>query len=63
MLCINHMCKAFNIRTELLENGKKKSSKGGKSTPLPALTKNPTKEPDSSDEEEERARLLGSQGQ
>ena len=62
MAGINHFCKQFDLRSELIEIGKKKSSKGGKSKPLPALTRNPVAPPDSSDEEEERERRLGAAG-
>ena len=52
----------FNVRNELKEIGKKKSNSGERKAPVPALTKNPSREPDSSDEEAERLQLLGEQG-
>jgi hypothetical protein len=65
LLAINHVLKKFNVRSTLLSIGKKSSkhAKGGNVKRLePALTRAPTREPDSSDEEEERLQRLGEQG-
>ena len=58
------MLKFFNVRYELLPIGKKRmKKKGGNMKALePALTRVPTREPDSSDDEEEEAIRLGEQG-
>ena len=63
VLTINHILKQFNVRYQLATIGKKTEKHnytGGKKTP--ALTRVPQREPDSSDEEEEQALLLGGQG-
>lgn len=63
VLAINHILKRFNVRYQLATMGKKTDKtlyKGGKKTP--ALERIPQREPDSSDEEEEQALLLGAQG-
>ena len=63
VLAINHILKQFNVRYQLATIGKKTEKThylGGKKTP--ALERVPQREPDSSDEEEERALRLGSKG-
>ena len=67
VLAINHILKEYNVRHQIREMGKstiggKKSGGGSRKVVEPALTKAPTREPDSSDEEEERIRQLGEQG-
>ena len=64
VLAINHMLKSFNVRYQLLTIGKAASKKSGGNIKkvLPALEKAPRREPDSSDEEEERALALGAEG-
>ena len=64
VLTMNHILKCFNVRYHLLTIGKAASKKSGgniKKVP-PALQKAPTREPDSSDDEEERALALGAEG-
>jgi hypothetical protein len=64
VLAINHILKQFNVRYQLATIGKRtdKSKKGPSKKITPALERIPQREPDSSDEEEERALLLGGQG-
>ena len=64
VLAINHILKQFNVRYQLATIGKKtdKLKKGPSKKITPALERIPQREPDSSDEEEERALLLGGQG-
>ena len=64
ILTIQHMLKFFNVRYELLPIGKKRMKKTGGNMMFvePALTRVPTREPDSSDDEEEEAIRLGEQG-
>ena len=60
------MLKQFNVRYELAHIGKAtvwKKGKGGNNQRVePALTRAPVREPDSSDEEEERLLQLGAEG-
>ena len=67
VLAINHQLKLINLRRELMEIGesaaaKKAGNHGNRAKPIPALTRAPTRQPDSSDEEEERLLALGAQG-
>ena len=64
VLALNHILKATNLRREVMEIGKSGSKTGGgnQKKPVPALTRAPQREPDSSDEEEERLLALGAQG-
>ena len=64
VLAINHILKRFNVRYQLATIGKKtdKLKKGPSKKNTPALERIPQREPDSSDEEEEQALLLGAQG-
>ena len=69
VLCLNHILKRINLRRLVMEIGQNKCSKnktgvGRPKKPEPALTKAARRQPcgDSSDEEEERLRLLGEQG-
>ena len=64
VLAINHILKQFNVRYQLATIGKKtdKLKKGPSKKITPALERIPQREPDSSDEEEERNLLLGAQG-
>ena len=64
VLAINHILKQFNVRYQLATIGKRtdKLKKGPSKKITPALERIPQREPDSSDEEEERALLLGGQG-
>ena len=64
VLAINHKLKLFNVRHQLVSIGKRavKTTGGNKLHPEPALQRAPTREPDSSDEEEERLLELGRQG-
>ena len=60
---MNHILLAYNVRYQLLPIGKRGDQKTGrKSKPKPALTREPRRDPDSSDEEVERALALGEQG-
>ena len=62
ILTVNHLLLAFNVRYQLLPIGKKGDQKmGRKSKPKPALTREPRRDPDSSDEEVARALALGEQ--
>ena len=64
VLAINHILKKFNMRYQSAEIGKRtdKKNKGGEKK-TPALTRITQREPDSSDEEDERLAALGAQGQ
>ena len=65
VLTINHILGKFNVRYQLLTIGKraaKQTNIGRPSKPAPALTREKAREPDSSDEEEERLLELGRQG-
>ena len=64
VLCVNHMLKKINLRAEVMEIGKSAAKHGGNNQPkhLPALTRAPAREADSSDEEAERLLALGGQG-
>ena len=69
VLAVNHIRRAYNVRYMLRKIGKSKAiekRKGGAMArtgkPPPALQKMPEREPDSSDEEEERLLALGQQG-
>ena len=63
VLAINHIHKHFNVRYQLHAIGKRAAKGPGRlPNPEPALTRAPTREPDSSDEEEERLLELGRQG-
>ena len=62
---INHILRHFNVRYQMLDMGKSNASKkGGRPrNPEPALQRaRITREPDSSDEEQEAALELGRQG-
>ena len=58
VLGVSHILQKFNVRYQLLTIGKASSKKnkgrGNTVAPLPALQRVPRREPDSSDEEEER---------
>ena len=63
VLCINHILKRFNVREELRDIGKSAFKRSGnKKRVEPALLPAPVREPDSSDEEDERLLQLGQQG-
>ena len=66
VLAINHMLKKINLRRLVIAIGQSKrvNKKGGGSVRRaePALQRAAQREPDSSDEEIERALLLGEQG-
>ena len=64
VLCVNHMLKKINLRAEVMEIGKSAAKHGGNNQPkhLPALTRAPAREADSSDEEADRLLAMGSQG-
>ena len=73
VLAINHILKEINLRREVMEIGASSSRKdayhkgknsggGNRKTPIPALTRAPTREADSSDEEQERLLELGDNG-
>ena len=66
VLAINHITKRVNLRREMMEIGKsnRKHTGGGgnQKKALPALTRAPTCEPDSSDEEQERLLEQGDNG-
>ena len=66
VLCVNHILTKFNVRAELATMGKRtdKKNKGGeKGKQVPkALDRIAQREPDSSDEEEERNAALAAQG-
>jgi hypothetical protein len=57
------MEKAFNVRGQLLQIGKSRKKTTGGQQKAPALVRLPEREPDSSDEEEERQLQLGLAGQ
>ena len=64
VLAVNHILKRFNVRYHLLPLGKRtdKKKKGPEKAPPKALKRVQQREPDSSDEEEERALTLGQEG-
>ena len=66
LLAVNHLEKQFNVRAQLLSIGKGIKSKalGGdtRAHKTPALMRLPQRQPDSSDEEEERMLQLGMAG-
>ena len=64
VLAINHMLKKINLRRLVIAIGqsKRKHNNGGRRRVEPALQRMAQREPDSSDEEIERALLLGEQG-
>ena len=65
LLAVNHLEKQFNVRAQLLSIGKGKSKALGGDTrahKTPALMRLPQRQPDSSDEEEERMLQLGMAG-
>ena len=65
VMAINHILQGVNLRRQVLEMGKSRMCKtggGNRKKTVPALTRAPVVEPDSSDEEMERAMLLGEQG-
>ena len=74
VLAINHILKEINLRREVMEIGASSSRKGSshhgfkrvgggnRKAPIPALTRAPTREADSSDEEQERLLELGNDG-
>ena len=65
ILAVNHIQKQFNVRAQLVSIGKGKSKgRGGDTRPhsVPALMRVPQREPDSSDEEDERLLQLGMEG-
>ena len=65
ILAVNHIQKQFNVRAQLVSIGKGKSKgRGGDTRPhsVPALMRVPQREPDSSDEEDERLLQLGMAG-
>ena len=64
VLAVNHILKYVNLRRELMEIGKSAAGrKGGDfKSVAPALERQKQREPDSSDEEEDRLLLLGEEG-
>ena len=63
ILTINHIVQKFNVRGALRQIGKSTAKQsGGNKKPVPALQREATREPDSSDEEEERLRIQGDEG-
>ena len=64
ILAISHILKIYNVRHQLVSIGKRAAKTAGGNTlkPPPALTRARPREPDSSDEEEERLLELGRQG-
>ena len=63
ILAINHITKLYNVRYVLAHIGKATAKQsGGNKKPVPALQREAAREPDSSDEEEERLRILGAEG-
>ena len=74
MLAINHILKETNLRREVMEIGASSSRKGSshhafkrvgggnRKAPIPALTRAPARDADSSDEEQERLLELGENG-
>ena len=63
VLAINHILTKYNVRYQLVSIGKRAAkTAGGAYKPPPALTRARPREPDSSDEEEERILELGRQG-
>ena len=63
VLCVNHMLKLFNVRYQLATIGKRsRYHTGGQYRPPPALQRDVQREPDSSDDEEERLLALGADG-
>ena len=73
MLALNHTLKEINLRREVMEIGTSSSRKdarhngknsggGNRQKPIPALTRAPTRDADSSDEEQERLLELGDNG-
>jgi hypothetical protein len=66
VLAINHMLKKINLRRLVITIGQCKTKagagRGNHRRPEPALQRMAQREPDSSDEEIERALLLGEQG-
>ena len=66
VLALNHVLQKINLRRELMEIGKSAAGRkggGNHQKPLPALQRQKQREPDSSDEEEDRLLLQGEQGQ
>ena len=74
VLALNHILKEINLRREVMEIGASSSRKGSshhgfkrvgggnRHKAIPALTRAPTREADSSDEEQERLLELGNDG-
>ena len=70
MLAVNHMMKKINLRREVMDIGQSSYRKnkagnqagGNRKKPLPALTRAPAREADSSDEEEQRLLEQGEEG-
>ena len=73
VLAVNHMMKKINLRREVMEIGQSSHRKnkhgdrhhrpgGNRTKPLPALTRVPAREADSSDEEEQRLLEQGEGG-
>ena len=62
LLAVNHLEKQFNVRAQLLSIGKSTGRTTGGKQKAPALMRLPQREPDSSDEEEERMLQLGMAG-
>ena len=70
VLAVNHMMKKINLRREVMEIGQSSYRKnkagnqagGNRKKPLPALTRAPAREADSSDEEEQRLLEQGEEG-
>ena len=63
VLCINHILKRYNVRYQLATIGKRaRKHTGGQYRAPPALQRDVQREPDSSDEEEERLLALGADG-
>jgi len=72
VLAVNHILKEINLRREVMEIGASSSRKdsrrncrvggGNRHKAIPALTRAPTREADSSDEEQERLLELGNDG-
>ena len=67
VLAVNHILTKYNVRYQLRQleyRASKKTAKHntGRKKNVPALTRLPAAQPDSSDEEEERLQALGAQG-
>ena len=66
ILAVNHILREYNVRYELHQIGKsaaKHKGSGNQMRPPPALTRAPQREPDSSDEEDQRLLEMGQRGE